>query len=70
MGLKAQRDGLVWLGVAKAGCKLCLLLFEIVTVALLQGKQNQILLRKEEILSKESTSMAVPACDIVKSHWT
>lgn len=43
--LEAQRDGVVWLGEAKAGCKYCLLLFEIVVVGLLQGKQNQILLR-------------------------
>lgn len=45
MGLEAQRDGFVWLGEAIAGCKHGLLLFEIVEVALLQGKQNQILLR-------------------------
>lgn len=43
--LEAQRDGVVWLGEAKAGCKYCLLLFEIVVVGPLQGKQNQILLR-------------------------
>lgn len=43
--LKAQRDGAVWLGEAKVGCKHCLLLFEIVVEGLLQGKQNHILLR-------------------------